>query len=151
MAVEFFHIRESDYDLLYQLAEVEQSLHPGTGMNLFEIHSYIRYGRVYAAVDDDDTLGSVYFLRDFENPGKAFLYGVTVRPEYRGKRLGESLLLSAFSDLKEAGVRMVEASVSPKNIKAIKVYRDSLGFNIINLPDDSNMEDEDILIFRKTL
>ncbi len=151
MAVEFFHIRESDYDLLYQLVDIEQELHPGTGMSLFEIHSYIRYGRVYAAVDYDEILGSVYFLRDFENPGKAFLYGVMVRPEHRGKRLGESLLLSAFSDLKEAGIRMVEVSVSPKNAKALKVYRDSMGFNIINLPDDADIEDEDILVLRKTL
>ncbi len=151
MAVEFFHIRESDYDLLYQLADIEQELHPGTGMNLFELYSYIRYGRVYAAVDYDEVVGSVYFLRDFENPGKAYLYGAMVVPAERGKKLGESLMLSAFGDLKEAGIRMVEVTVSPKNQRALKTYQDVLGFNIINLPDDADIEDEEFLLLRKTL
>lgn len=151
MAVDFFHIRESDYDLLYQLADVEQELHPQGGRGLFEIFSYVRYGRVYAAVNDENIIGSIYFLRDFENPAKAFLYGVTVAPEYRGKRLAESLMLSAFADLKDAGVHMVEVTVNPRNEKAIKTYRDTLEFNVINLPEDADMEEEDFIILRKTL
>lgn len=50
-----------------------QEVHParGTGLNYFEAHSFIRYGRVYAAVEYDEVLGCAYFLRDFNNPGKA--------------------------------------------------------------------------------
>ena len=152
MAIDFFHIRESDYDLLYQLVDVEQGLHPGKGMSLFEIYSYIRYGRVYAAVDGDDILGCVYFLRDFENPGKVMLYGVTVIPEMRGKRLGESLILSALADMKDsAGVRMAEVCVNPRNSKAMATYTDNLGFNIINVDEDTDIEDEDFVVLRKTL
>ena len=151
MAVEFFHLRESDFDLLYQLADVEQQLHPSGGRGLFELHAYVRYGRVYAAVNDEQIIGSIYFLRDFENPAKVFLYGVTIIPEYRGKRLAESLILSAFADLKEAGVSMAEVTVNPRNAKAVKTYQEALGFNIINLPEDADPEEEDFLVLRKTL
>ena len=151
MAVEYFHIRESDYDLLDQLVELEQEVHTKGGLSLFEIHSFIRYGRVYAAVEYDEILGCVYFMRDFDNPGKAFLYGIIVKPQESGKKLGETLLLSAFSDLKDSGIRMVEGTVHPQKHKAIKVYRDNLDFHIINLGDDEDPGEEDFLQLRKTL
>ena len=151
MAVEYFHIRESDYDLLDQLVELEEDVHQRGGLSVFEIHSFIRYGRVYAAVEYDEILGCVYFTRDFDNPGKAFLYGILVKPSESGKKLGEPLLLSAFSDLKDSGIRMVEVTVHPSNHKAIKIYRDMLEFHIINLKDDEDPEDEDFLQLRKTL
>ena len=50
MAVEYFHIRESDYDLLDQLVELEEDVHQRGGLSVFEIHSFIRYARVNAAV-----------------------------------------------------------------------------------------------------
>ena len=151
MAVEYFHIRESDYDLLDQLVELEEDVHQRGGLSVFEIHSFIRYGRVYAAVEYDEILGCVYFMRDFDNPGKAFLYGILVKPSESGKKLGESLFSSAFSDLKDSGIRMVEVTVHPSNHKAIKIYRDMLEFHIINLKDDEDPEDEDFLQLRKTL
>ena len=47
MAIEYFHISESDHDMLEQIMELEQEVHParGTGLNYFEAHSFIRYGR----------------------------------------------------------------------------------------------------------
>ena len=86
MAIEYFHISESDHDMLEQIMELEQEVHParGTGLNYFEAHSFIRYGRVYAAVEYDEVLGCAYFLRDFNNPGKCFLYEVVVKPSSEG-------------------------------------------------------------------
>lgn len=151
MAIEFFHIRDSDYDLMDQLVDVEQSVRPENGFSMFEIHSFIRYGRVYAAVEYDEILGCIYFMRDFDNPGKVFLYGVLVRPEERGKNLAETLMLSAFADLKEAGIRMIEVTISPNSRKALSVYRDTLGFHVLNVPDGADYQDEDFLLLRKTL
>ena len=74
-----------------------------------------------------------------------------MKPSESGKKLGESRLLSAFSDLKDSGIRMVEVTVHPSNHKAIKIYRDMLEFHIINLKDDEDPEDEDFLQLRKTL
>jgi len=153
MAIEFYHIRDNDYDLLDQIIDLEQKAHAGKseGLNVFEVYSFIRYGRVYVAVEYDEILGCTYFMRDFDNPGKVFLYGIFVDPKERGKNIGESLLLSAISDLKESGVRMAEVTVHPQNKKAIEIYRDVLGFHIINLPDGGDAEDEEFLILRKTL
>ena len=153
MAIEYFHISESDHDMLDQIQELEQEVHParGTGLNFFEVHSFIRSGRVYAAVEYDEVLGCAYFLRDFNNPGQCFLYEIAVKPQESGKHIGESLLLSAFADLKESNLRMAEVCVHPSNYKALKIYRESLGFHVINAPEESAWDDVDFLILRKTL
>ncbi|MBQ9941405.1 MAG: GNAT family N-acetyltransferase [Christensenellaceae bacterium] len=152
MAIEYFHVNESDYDMMEQLLEMEKELHSTRGgMNLFEIHGYIRYGRVYVAVDYDEVLAACYFIRDFDNPGRTFLRAIMVRPAESGKHLGESLLSAAFSDLKEAGLRMVEVTVHPSNYKALRVYREELDFHVINVSDEAMMDEEDFLILRKNL
>lgn len=149
MAIEYFHINENDIDMLEQLTELEKKTK--AGMNLFNVHAYIRYGRVYAAVEYDEALAAVYFMRDFDNVNRAYLHGVIVSPEETGEHLGQSLLLSAFQDLKDAGLRLVEVTVHPANQKAIRVYREELGFHIINAAGEDEIETEDILILRKTL
>ncbi len=153
MAIEYFHINESDYDMLDQIVNLEQEIHAarGGGLNYFEAHSFIRYGRVYAAVEYDEVLGSVYFLKDFSNPNRAYLYSIMIKPSESGKRLGESLLLSAFADLKEAGIRMVEATVHPSNYKALRVYKEELDFNVINAQDERDYAELEFLVLRKML
>ena len=151
MAIEYFHISEGDQDMLDQIVLLEQQINARGSLGFFEAHSFIRYGRVYAAVEYDEVLGCVYFMRDFNNPQRVFLYGVIVRPAESGKRLGESLLLSAIADMKESGIRMVEVTVRPDNFKAMRIYREALGFNVINAQNTREAAEEDLLILRKSL
>ena len=153
MAIEFYHIRENDYDMLEQLVELEQMLHSsrGAGLNIFEASSFIRFGRVYVAVEYDEVLGCVYYMRDFENPNKVFLYGISVKPSEAGKNIGVTLLSNTFGDLKESGLRMVEVFVDPSNYKALRIYREQLNFNVINVADEESFDSEDLLVLRKTL
>lgn len=153
MAIEYFHIRESDFDVLDQLIELEESIHTtrGAGLNAFELHTFIRYGRVYAATEYDEVLGCCYFMKAFDNPGKVFLYGISVRPYESGKNIGVNLLKSAMLDLRDSNLRMVEVTVHPANQKALRIYREQLGFHIINAADDSSYDEEDYLILRRNL
>ena len=148
MAIEYFHLHESDIDMINQLTELEDAVHGAHGFSKFDVYSYMRYGRVYAAVEYDELLGAAYFLRDFDNPGRAFLYGIIVAPEETGKGLGEALLMSAFGDLKESGLRMIEAVVHPSNAKALQVYTDTLGMNVISTPEEDG---EEYVVLRRTL
>ncbi|MGI6665194.1 MAG: GNAT family N-acetyltransferase [Christensenellaceae bacterium] len=153
MAIEYFHINESDFDMLDQIVRLEQEINGarGTGLNHFEAHSFIRYGRVYAAVEYDEVLACVYYMRDFSNPNRVFLYSILVKPSETGKRLGESILLSTFADLKDTGVRMVEVTVHPTNYKALRVYREALDFTVINAQNERDFSDVDFLVLRKML
>ena len=59
--------------------------------------------------------------------------------------------MSAFSDLAESGVRMVEVISSPRNQKALRIYQQDLGFHIINASSQEDLENERFLILRKNL
>ncbi len=151
MEMEYFHIRESDYDLLGQLIDLENELHEGRGggLNGFELHSYIRYGRVYAAVQNDVVQGCCYYIKDFENPSKVYIYATSIRPGQNTEALAIDLLVCSLADLKESGTRMVEVTVSPSNYKAQRVYKEELGFSVLNLPTDQSAEE--FLILRKVM
>ena len=153
MAIEYFHIHESDQDMLEQIVALEQEVHRtrSNGLNAFEVFSLIRYQRVYAAVEYDEVLGCVCFMRDFSNDARAFLYSIIVNPSEAGTKLSESLLLTAFADLKQSGLRMVEVAVASGNHKALKLYRAELDFHVINVSEDESEEDQEFLILRKTL
>lgn len=153
MAIEYFQISENDHEMLDQILGLENEVHAsrGGGLNYFEAHSFIKYGRVYAALEYDEILGCVYFLRDFSNPGKCYLYEIIVKPSEAGKHIGESLLLTAFADLKESNLRMVEVCVSPSNTKALRIYKDLLGFKVIRTDESEEKVEPGFVLLRKSL
>lgn len=152
MALEFFHIRENDTEMVEQLIELEKEMNADRAAELseFEICAFIKYARVYVAVQYDELLGSVIFVRDFDHAGKVFLYSVNIRQNTEHKDLGASLIYTALSDLKEGGVRSVEVLVDAANFKALQIYREKLGFNIISDSDEDD-EKEGLLTLRKVL
>ena len=95
MAIEYFCISDSDTDMLEQIVQLERQVNGSKNANLgyFEAQSLIRYGRVYAALEYDEVLGAAYFLRDFDNPGRAFLYST---PEYAILKLPFQILQAAL-------------------------------------------------------
>ena len=47
MAIEFFHISETDLDMIDQIVELEKRLsRNNSGLTAFEVNAYVRYGRV---------------------------------------------------------------------------------------------------------
>ena len=58
MAIEYFCISDSDTDMLEQIAQLEREVNAsrGAGLSYFETQSFIRYGRVYAALEYDDSV-----------------------------------------------------------------------------------------------
>ena len=151
MDIEFFHISETDLDMIDQIVELEKRLsRNNSGLTAFVVNAYVRYGRVYSAVDYDEVVGCAYFMKDFDNPGKVYLFGLLVDPKESGRKLGQNLLMSAFADLKDSGLRMAEVMVHPSNKGAIRVYRDELGFNLMNNSEDADEADE-YLIMRRML
>lgn len=148
MAIEYYHLHENDTVMVDQLLDLEEEVHGEGALSLFEVFSYMRYGRVYAAMEYDELLGCTYFLKDFDNPNRVFLYGFVIKPSEAGKNLAQNLIKTAMADLRDSGVRIAEVAVNPANEKAIQVYEEELGFAPAT-PEDK--EETDYLILRKAL
>lgn len=155
MALEYFQIKERDYDLIEQLIRIEQETYNegvmGEPLDVFELIAMLRHARVYVAVETNDVLGYVYFVRNFDEPDKAFLHSIKVVDRQATPNLGVSLLNISFGDMKASGIRAVEVNVDASNLRALKIYRETLGF----VPSDSIQNDllggKEMLMLQKEL
>lgn len=151
MAIEFFHIRENDDQLVEQLIDLEATSFGDKGLQSWEILLLIRYARVYVAAEYDELLGYVYFIKCFDDPSKAVLQTVSIKPSESGRNVGVSLIISALSDLRESGIHRAEVCVDPTNYKALKIYREQLGFSVVESTKFEPDPDSEMLILQKNL
>jgi len=152
LAIEYFHIKERDFDLVEQLVQMESASFDENGaLDVFELIALLRHARVYVAVEDDRIIGSVYFMRNFDNPDKVFLHSINVTNPEMTPNLGVSLLNIAFTDMQTFGIKVVEVNVDPANYKALKVYREQLGFVACDSMQSEILNGEEILMLQKEL
>jgi len=95
------------------------------------------YGRLYLARCDGETAGCIGLRKlDGQNCEMKRLY---VRPQFRGKRLGEQLVQKIIGDAKEIGYAHMLLDTLPFLESAIGLYKKS-GFYAIDRYNDSPMD-----------
>ncbi|MBD5559572.1 MAG: GNAT family N-acetyltransferase [Clostridia bacterium] len=151
MAIEYFQIKERDYDLVEQLLKIDAAAYGDAALEIFDLVALLRHGRVYVAVEYDEVLGSVYFLRNFDDPDCAFLYSISIVDPEATPNLATSLLNIAFADMKSSGIKSVEVNVDPANYKALKTYRENLGFVASESMQSDLLGGDEILMLQKDL
>ena len=114
--------------MIAQLVNLEQEAFGIGGMNEWHLVPFIRHGRVYIAQENDRVLGLIQYMRDWENLKKAYLMGVSIAKEMRGRGKGTTLMQKSLRALKKEGIEEVELTVSPDNSAALKIYSEKFGF-----------------------
>mgnify|MGYP005840662001 CR=1 FL=1 len=119
-------------ELIKELAEYEKLSHlvitseDGLKQSLFGEDKFVE---VYLAEYDGKVAGQALFFRNYSTflgkPG-IYLEDLYVKPEFRGKGIGKSLLMKVISIAKERNYGRVEWSVLDWNKPAIDFYN-SLG------------------------
>ncbi|MCF6095260.1 GNAT family N-acetyltransferase [Microaerobacter geothermalis] len=123
-------------DLLIKMVEIE-SLGFGSngGLDEWGLSPLVRYGRVYILKSFEKEIGLAEVLRCFENPNEAYIYGVSIIPNYRGKGLGKFFVQHIIKDLSDMNFRRIVLTVSEENKSAIHLYT-SLGFSTVDYLKD---------------
>lgn len=96
-----------------------------TGLNQFTLPPFVEFGRVYAVYVDGKTAGLAELMRGWDCE-TAYLFGISIKKEFRGKGLGRMLLERIIEDVRKE-VKRIYLTVKPDNYVAIGLYR-SLGF-----------------------
>lgn len=144
-------IHDNDKKIVDKIIVLEDQAFGNGGMNEWHLVPFIRHGQVFAAVEGEEVLGAVQYMRDWQQPERAYLYGVSVSRERRGKGLGTVLLRDSFRELLQSGITEVELTVDPQNAAAIRVYQEKLGFSIGELRRNEYGAGEDRLVMRLQL
>lgn len=132
--------------LLARLVKLEQEAFGYGGMNEWHLVPVIRHGRVFVSKDNDVVIGAVQYMRDWQRSELAYMVGVSVASDARGRGIGTELLASSIKSLFGADITAIELTVEADNIAAIKVYKEKLGFEITEFRQNEYGPGEDRLI-----
>jgi len=136
-------VTEIEPKLLDRLVELEREAFGDGGMNEWHLVPVIRHGRVFVSKENDVVVGEVQYMLDWNNPGLAYLIGVAVAGEVRGKGVGTKLLAESIQRLFEDKIESVELTVEAGNVAAVKVYREKLGFEVTDFRKNEYGPDQD--------
>ncbi|MFA5674923.1 MAG: GNAT family N-acetyltransferase [Christensenellales bacterium] len=152
MIINFKALENPDVGILDNILYIEQTAFGEGALNEQMLVPLLRYGKVYAAADDDGTaVACAYFLRSMDNTDTAYLFSIAVLPDFRGHNVGTKLLEYALSHIKQYGIFRVKLSVDPANTNAVSVYREQLGFTVAGSAKDEYGAGEDRLVMIKQL
>lgn len=108
-----------------ELSRIEAENFGITGLNRYTLPPFVEFGRVYVLYADGNPAGLAELMRGWDGR-TAYLFGISIRKEFRGKGLGRRLLQKIIDDLTD-DTEALYLTVKPDNQVAIKLYR-SLGF-----------------------
>ena len=134
-----------------RMIEIEAQAFGEGGLNIWTLMPLIRHGRVFALRDGQQIIGGAQFMRDWEDNARAYLVGIAVDSQYRGKGLGTRFLGDCMDALKREGVTQVELTVDAANKPAVRVYREKLGFDTIEVRKSEYGPGVDRVVMQKTL
>ena len=132
--------------LIERLVELEQEAFDYGGMNEWHLVPIIRHGKVFVIKDNDIVAGAVQYMRDWDKPELAYMVGVSVAVEVRGRGIGTKLLAKSIQNLFEDMITEVELTVEADNVAAIKVYKEKLGFEVTEFRQNEYGPGQDRLV-----
>lgn len=92
------------------------------GADMWMIMSFIRYGKLYVLLDENNELLSVAQFQGVLGKKEVFLYGFSTSLKERGKGYGKILLEECHNKLKMLEIEKIYLTVDPENIQAINMY-----------------------------
>ncbi|ADL12165.1 GNAT family N-acetyltransferase [Acetohalobium arabaticum] len=121
-------ITEYSQQLLDELIQIEVDAFGRGGLNKWHLVPMINHGRVFVIYNKDKPVGLAEVLRDFEDSELVYLFGLSIRREYRNQGLGSKLLEYILQQLREEGFDKLELTVAPDNQSAYSLYKSKFGF-----------------------
>lgn len=152
MTINFKALETPDANIITSILDIEQEAFGDGALNEYVVVPMLRYGKVYAALDEDENaVACAYFMRSMNDTDTAYLMSVAVLPDFRGQNVGTALLEYALSHIKQYGILRVRLSVDPANFSALSVYREQLGFSVLETVRDEFGPGEDRVVMSKQL
>ena len=139
-------VKKLEPELIERLVQLDTEAFGEGGMNAWHLVPMIRHGRVYIYKKDKEIIGSIQYLLDWDNPQRAYMYGVSISKEFRGLGIGSELLIETLKSLYRDNIKEVELTVDANNTRAVKIYESKLGFKVTDSRKNEYGEGEDRLV-----
>jgi len=144
-------VRTMDPKIIERLVQIETEAFGTGGLTVWNLEPLIRHGRVYVYRLDNEIVGLVHYMLDWDRPKKAYMVGVSISKESRGQGIGAKLLNESFVALSQETIEEVELTVDLDNVAAVKLYESKLGFLVTDFRNDEYGEGEGRLVMQLIL
>jgi ribosomal-protein-alanine N-acetyltransferase len=121
-------IEDFDQELLDKLVDLETRTFRECGLSKWELVPLIQHGKLLVLFDEQDPVGFLELMNDWDNKETAYVYALAIEEDYRNQGFGTKLIKSGMELLIEEGFSKASLTVDPENDPAIHVYKDKLGF-----------------------
>ncbi|OQY40743.1 MAG: GNAT family N-acetyltransferase [Fusobacteriia bacterium 4572_74] len=133
--MEFLEIEAKDKKYIKQIIEIEkEAFGLNGGVDEWILKPMIRYGKVFVLVIENNVIGIAEYMRDFDGD-EIFLYGFSIKKEYRKCGYGKKLLEESIKVFRENKIKKIGLTVSLENKEAIKLYK-KMGFKMEEMLKD---------------
>lgn len=135
-------VRTMEPKIIERLVQLETEAFGPGGLNVWHLEPLIRHGRVYVYRLDNEIVGLVEYMLDWDRPQKVYMVGISISKEWRSQGIGALLLIESFKVLAKENIEEVELTVDPNNVAAVKLYENKLGFLVTDFKADEYGEGE---------
>lgn len=144
-------VKADDREYIEKVVVNENEHFDGLGAaDMWLIKGFIRYGKVYILVDENENLLSVSEYMQVFGKNEVFLYGFSTAKAFQRKGYGKTLLREGEKLLKKQGIKKIILTVDPLNIGAVELYK-NLGYSVVELQRDEYGRGVDRYLMEKPL
>lgn len=119
-------VTEFNLEVVTDIVRLDAEAFGAGGLNEWHLVPLIRYGRVFIYRYNGQVVGTVQYLRDWDQPQTAYMYGITVDQALRGKGIAKKMLQGSLAIIFQSGIAICELTVDPVNT-ALSLY-EKIGF-----------------------
>lgn len=143
-------VEKSDNKYIQEILELEKKVFGENGaIDIWNLKPYVKYGRVFVYLERDKVVAVAEIMKTWQED-KIYLYGLCVDTDFRGQGIGNKLMLDIFRYLKAENIKLVELTVAPENVEAIKLY-EKIGFERKEFLENEYGEDKNRYLYMKKI
>lgn len=147
--MEIIKIEPHNKDYIADIVNYEIEIFDDGNIGRWTIMPFIRYGKIYAVVDNNEVISAVELMKAFEEE-EVYIYGFFTKEKYSGNGFGSKLLKFTIYEMRKSGTKVLSLTVDPKNEAAKNLYFKH-GFKEIDLLEKEYGEGEDRLYLKLVL
>ncbi len=143
-------VEKNDKKYIEEIIELEKKVFGKNGaIDIWNLKPYVKYGRVFVYLERDKVVAVAEIMKTWQED-KVYLYGLCVDVDYRGQGIGNKFMLDIFQYLKVENIKLVELTVAPENVEAIKLY-EKIGFERKEFLENEYGEDKNRYLYMKKI
>jgi len=138
-------VQDFNLKLLRRMVNFGLNIFGELGMDEWGLVPQIRHGNVYVLKEKEkpQVIGLAILMRDWDEDSKVYLFDFAIKEELQGYGFGYEFLKAIAENLVEQGYEKLSLTVDVENKPAIKLYKDKIGFKIIEFHENEYGEGED--------